>query len=221
MTPTDVIAEVRRIVQDTTAPYRYSDTDLLGYVNQMVKRVALLRPDLVGTIAEITTQANSSVQTLPSDAIRLVDIFNVKDGNSVTETDRETMDRSQPGWHSETAGTPVNFMRHVKNPTRFFLYPRPAAGVILIGEYAKVPPTYGLLTDISALPDAFLPTLVSGVVFLAQSIDDEHVLSGRAKLFLDSFTQDLAGAFSGRTITDTKAAGLKPSRATLVNGEVI
>ena len=221
MTPTDVIAEVRRIVQDTTAPYRYSDADLLGYVNQTVKRVALLRPDLVGTIAEVPTQAGSSVQTLPSDAIRLTDVFNVKDGIAVTETDRETMDRSYPNWHSDPAGVPVNFMRHVKNPTRFFLYPRPTSGIILVCEYAQVPPTYGLLSDIDALPESFLPTLVSGVVFLAQSIDDEHVLSGRAKLFLDAFTQDLSGTFSSRTVTDTKAAGLKPSRATVVSGEVI
>lgn len=221
MTPTDVIAEVRRLVQDTTTPYRYSDTDLLGYVNQTVKRVAILRPDLVGTIGEIPTQADSSVQTLPSDAIRLVDIFNVKDGNAVTETDRESMDRSYPGWHAEAAGTPVNFMRHVKNPTRFFLYPRPTSGIVLIGEYAQVPPTYSLGSTISVLPDSFLPTLVSGVVYLSQSIDDEHVLSGRAKLFLDSFTQDLAGAFSSRTVTDTKAAGLKPSRGTVITGEVI
>ena len=221
MTPTDVIAEVRRLVQDTVAPYRYSDADLLGYVNQTLKRMALLRPDLFGVIADVSTTTGSAVQTLPSDAIRLMDVFSVKGVGAVTETDRETMDRNYPAWAVEAAGTPVNYMRHVKNPTRFFLYPPPAAGVQLTVEYAKAPPTYDLDETIATLSDAFLPTIVNGAVYLAQSIDDEHVSSGRAKLFLDAFTQDLAGTFSSRTVTDTKAAGLKPSRATLVTGEVI
>lgn len=221
MTPADVIAEVRRLVQDMVAPYRYSDADLLGYVNQTLKRMVLLRPDLFGVITDVSTTAGSAVQSLPSDAVRLIDVFSVKGVGAVTETDRETMDRNYPAWAVEAAGTPVNYMRHVKNPTRFFLYPPPAAGVQLTVEYAQVPPTYGLADTIASLPDAFLPTIVNGTVYLAQSIDDEHVSSGRAKLFLDAFTQDLAGAFSSRTVTDTKAAGLKPSRATLVTGEVI
>ena len=221
MTPADVITEVRRIVQDTAAPYRYSDTDLLGYINQTLKRMALLRPDLFGVIEDFVTTASSAVQTLPTDAIRLIDVFSVKGGSAVTETDRETMDRNYPSWSVEAAGTPVNYMRHVKNPTRFFLYPPPASGVQLVIEYAKVPPIYALNDTIAAVPTAFLPTIVSGAVYLAQSIDDEHVSSGRAKLFLDAFTQDLAGTFSSRTVTDTKAAGLKPSRTTLVTGEVI
>jgi hypothetical protein len=221
VTPADVITEVRRIVQDTAAPYRYSDTDLLGYINQTLKRMALLRPDLFGVIEDFVTTASSAVQTLPTDAIRLIDVFSVKGGSAVTETDRETMDRNYPSWSVEAAGTPVNYMRHVKNPTRFFLYPPPASGVQLVIEYAKVPPIYALNDTIAAVPTAFLPTIVSGAVYLAQSIDDEHVSSGRAKLFLDAFTQDLAGTFSSRTVTDTKAAGLKPSRTTLVTGEVI
>ncbi len=45
-------------------------------------------------------------------------------------------------------------------------------------------------------------------VFLAQSIDDEHVDSGRAKLFYDSFTQQLGATLQGRKITDTKNAGM-------------
>jgi hypothetical protein len=34
------------------------------------------------------------VQALPAEAIRLVDIFQVKGGNAITEVDRETMNRN-------------------------------------------------------------------------------------------------------------------------------
>ena len=47
MTPQDVIDDVRQLVQDTdSASYRYTDAEMLGFVNQTVKRVIILRPDL-------------------------------------------------------------------------------------------------------------------------------------------------------------------------------
>jgi hypothetical protein len=208
MTPSDVIAEVRRLVQDQSIPYRYSDAVLLGYVNQTLKRMAILRPDLFTEITDITTTADTAAQTLPADAIRLVDIFQVKNGNAITEVDRETMNRNYPGWMAEASGTPVNFMRHVKNPDRYFLYPRPAAGVVLVGEYAKAPINYALGASISVISDTYFPAIVDGTVYLAESIDDEHVQSGRAKLFYDSFVQQLGAGLQSRKITDTKNAGM-------------
>lgn len=207
MTPADVITEARRLVQDQVTPYRYSDVVLLSYVNQTLKRMAILRPDLFSDIEDITTTANSAAQVLPADAIRLIDIFQIKNGNAITEVDRETMNRNYPGWMQEAAGQPVNFMRHVKNPDRFFLYPRPAAGVVLVGEYAKTPADYVLNAEIDVLTEVYFPTLVDGVVYLAESIDDEHVQSGRAKLFYDSFVQSLGAGLQSRKITDTKQAG--------------
>jgi hypothetical protein len=208
MTPAEVITEVRRLVQDQSTPYRYTDTVLLAYVNQTLKRMAVLRPDLFSEIVDIAITAGAAVQELPADAIRLVDIFQVKNGNAITEVDRETMNRNYPGWMQETAGQPVNFMRHVKNPDRYFLYPRPAAGVVLVGEYAKTPVDYAANAVIDVLPEVYFPVLVDGVVYLAESIDDEHVNSGRAKLFYDSFTQQLGAGLQSRKITDTKQAGM-------------
>ena len=214
MTPADVIVEVRRIVQDEVVPFRYSDAVLLGYVNQTLKRMAMLRPDLFSDIVEITTTTGSAVQSLPADAIRLLDIFQIKDGTAINEVDRETMNRNYPSWMTEAAGTQVNFMRHVKNPDRYFLYPRPTAGVVLIGEYAKSPPDYALNAAIGLISEVYFPALVDGTVFLAESIDDEHVQSGRAKLFYDSFVQLLGTNLQSRKVTDTKQAGME-------RGEVI
>ena len=214
MTPADVVAEVRRLVQDQITPYRYSDTVLLGYVNQTLKRMSILRPDLFTDIVDIPTTANSAVQALPAEAIRLVDIFQVKGGNAVTEVDRETMNRNYPGWMNEAAGIPVNFMRHVKNPDRFFLYPRPAAGVVLVGEYAASPVNYTIDASINVISDTYFPVIVDGTVYLAESIDDEHVQSGRAKLFYDSFVEQLGAGLQSRKLTDTKMAGME-------SGEVI
>jgi hypothetical protein len=101
-------------------------------------------------------------------------------------------------------------MRHVRNPNRFFVYPAPEAGVVLVGEYAQTPPDYTLDQEIAAPTDAYFPTVVDGVVFLAESIDNEHVNSNRAKLFQDSFVQSLGVSLQSRTITDTESGGQDP-----------
>lgn len=212
MTPADIIAEARVLVQDTRTPYRYSDTLMLGWVNQTLKRMAVLRPDLFSFIGDIPTTANTVLQSCPSDSLRLVEIFQIKNGDAVTEVNRDILDQMHPNWVNEAAGTPVNFMRHVRSPNKFFLYPRPTAGITLIGEYAQVPPAYTINQTITSLPDAYLPVAVDGVVFLAESVDNEHVNSGRAKLFQDSFNQTLATGLQVRTITDTEEGGMDPKQ---------
>lgn len=207
MTPATVIVEVRKLLQDTLAPFRYSDSDLLGYVNQVVKRVALIRPDLFTIIGDVSLAANQVLQNLPAGAHRLVEIYNVKDGNAVTEVEREVLERAYPVWHTDPPGIPVNFMRHPRNPIKFFIYPRPAAGTIVVAEYSLQPSTYAS-GDTLPLPDIYFSTMVDGAVFLASSIDDEHINSGRAKLFLDSFVQGLGVDLKFRDLLDNEDGGV-------------
>lgn len=208
MTPSEVITQVRQLIQDTGATQRYTDATLLGFVNQTIKRMVVLRPDLFAEYGELTTTANTPLQSLPSDSMRLIEIYQVKNGNALTEVNRETMDQGYPNWVSDPSGTPYNFMRHARNPNKYFLYPRPIPGIVLLGEYAKVPDTFSLGDTITGLPDAYLPSLVDGTVFLAASVDDEHVNSGRAKLFLEAFNAGLANGLSNRPLTDDESAGV-------------
>jgi hypothetical protein len=210
MTPNEVITEVRRLIQDTKPTYRYSDAVLLGFVNQTLKRMVMLRPDLFAVVGDFTTTTGTVLQDCPADSIRLIEIFQVKNGDAVTEVNRSTLDRTAPSWQNEASGQPVNFMRHVRNPNRYFVYPAPEAGVVLVGEYAQTPPDYAIDTEITYPTDAYLPALVDGVVFLAESIDNEHVNSNRAKLFQESFVQQLGSNLQSRIVTDTPSAGLDP-----------
>lgn len=212
MTPNEVITEVRRLIQDTKVTFRYSDTVLLGFVNQTLKKMAVLRPDLFAVIADFTTVANTVLQSCPTDSVRLMQIFQIKSGDAVTEVSKETLDQMYPNWVNETAGIPVNFMRHVRNPNKFFVYPRPSSGVILVGEYAQSPATYAINDIVALLPDAYLTSVVEGTVYLAESVDNEHVNSGRAKLFQDAFVQGLGVGLQSRVITDTEAGGLDPKQ---------
>jgi len=208
MTPTEVITEARVLIQDTKVPYRYSDTVLLGFVNQTIRRMVMLRPDLFTTVTDITTTADICEQALPSTAVRLVEIFRVKNSTSIEEVDRDLFDRSYPQWTTDASGTPTKYIRHPRNPRAYFLYPRPTAGTVLVGEYVVTPPVYALVDSIAVLPNAYFGALIDGTVYLAESIDNEHVNSGRAKMFYDSFVQTLGVDLQSRTVTDTESGGV-------------
>jgi hypothetical protein len=212
MTPLDIIGQVRTMLQDTNTVstlQRYSDDTLLGFVNQTLKRMAVLRPDLFAYIGEIPCTSESVLQSMPSDSLRVMEIFQVKNGEGVRETNREILDQTYPAWVGELAGPCVNWMRHVRNANKFFIYPKAPAGQVLIGEYSQCPKDYALAETIEIISEAYLPVIVDGTLFLAESIDNEHVNSNRAQLFQQAFFQSLGSSIQARTMTDTENAGLQ------------
>jgi hypothetical protein len=141
-----------------------------------------------------------------------MEVFQVKDGAGITEVSRIAMDETYPSWINDDAGPCVNWMRHVRNSNRFFIYPKAPVGQVLLIEYAQTPPDYTINQQIELLPDAYFPVLVDGTVFLAESVDNEHVNSQRAQLFQQSFTQALGVSVQSRSITDTEEAGMPPDQ---------
>jgi hypothetical protein len=212
MTPLDIIGQVRTMLQDNStisSLQRYSDDTLLGFVNQTLKRMAVLRPDLFAYIGEIPCTGESVLQSMPSDSLRVMEIFQVKNGEGVRETNRDILDQTYPAWVGELAGPCVSWMRHVRNANKFFIYPKAPVGQILIGEYSQSPKNYGLAETIELLSEAYLPVIIDGVIFLAESIDNEHVNSNRAQLFQQAFFQSLGSSIQARVMTDTENAGLQ------------
>lgn len=212
MNLSSVVTETRRMLQDINTPVRYSDAVLLGFANQALKRMAIIRPDLFALIGEIPTTANTIIQSAPADSIRIIEILYVKDGDGVTEVNRNTLDETYPAWMNDVSAKCINWMRHVRNPNRFFVYPKAITGQILIGEYAQAPKEYTANETVALLSDAYFPVVVDGTVYLAESIDNEHVNSNRALLFQQSFTQALGAGMQARALTDDDTSGLQPDR---------
>lgn len=216
MTPSNVIDSVRRILQDSAflrTPDVYSAATLLILVNNTIKRMVMLRPDLFTIVANISTTPNVVLQTMPSDSFRLVEIFQVVNANTLEEVDRDQFDRTNINWATETAGTPVKYMRHTRNPNKYFLYPRPASGIQLVAEYVKIQPTYALNDTITGLPDDYLPAVVDGTVYNVLSVENadnsSQVGMARAKMFLDSFSQSLGVSLQARALTDMEDGAMR------------
>ena len=210
MTPLDVITAARVAIQDTRVGfYRYSDADMLTFVNQTLTRMAVLRPDLFSVITEWDLTPETVLQSCPPDSQRLVEIFNVVGENAVQEVSRDMFDQSYPQWVNDGPATPINFMRHTRNPNKFFVYPRPTTCCKVLGEYIQIPPAYALEEEIQVLPASYFAALVDGTVYVAESIDNEHVNSGRAKLAQDMFLQQLQAGLQTRTVTDLESGNMR------------
>jgi hypothetical protein len=217
MTPSNIIDTVRRVLQDSVflrTPDTYSAATLLVFVNNAIKRMVMLRPDLFTVVANIPTTASSAIQTMPSDSFRLVEIFQVVNGNTLEEVDRDQFDRTNINWATEPAGVPVKYMRHARSPNKYFLYPRPVANTQLVAEYVKIQPTYGLNDTIVGLPDDYLPSLVDGTIYVALSVENAdnvtQVGMERAKMFYTSFTQSLGVSLQARVLTDFEDGLVRP-----------
>jgi hypothetical protein len=178
-------------------------------------------------MTDVTPIAGNPVQTAPPDSVRIMEIFNISGGNGITEVSREALDESYPQWKNDPADDPRNWMRHIRNPNRYFLHPRPRAGIDLFIEYARQPRLYteADLNDVNPIPnggtiddlqDAYLPVVIEGVIYLAESIDNEHVSSGRAQMAQQTFFQSLDAGFEAREIADTEDAATTAPKAEVI-----
>lgn len=210
-----VVDEVRRAIQDTgvTGSYRYDDTHIVGVVNQSLKRIALLRPDLFSYVTTMSCAAGT-IQVAPADSIRLIDILLSGSGGNVNEVNRETLDLMYSTWQTGTTGAAQDWMRHVRSPNRFFVYPPSAAGQQLTIEYAQCPPPYAITDTVLLLGDAYFPAVVDCAVWLLESVDNEHVNSGRAKMMFEAFNQLLGTTSQNKNVTDFEPSNLPPQQVT-------
>ena len=205
MTPQEIITQARVTINDDNAlmPQRFSDTVMLGFVNQAIKRASMVRPDLFITNTTVTPTVGAVEQELPATVTRIMEIHRVIGGGAIGEVDKETMDRSAPDCTITTNDAPVNWMRHPRNPRRYYLYPPPVTGTEIVAEYIEVPDDY-LIGATIAMPDSYKTALIDCVAFLAEVVDNEHVETQRAKDFMNSFMQALGADFSQRAFVDSE-----------------
>jgi len=213
MTPQEVITQARVLINDDNVlmPQRFSDTEMLGFVNQAIKRAAMVRPDLFIISEDVTPTADQVEQELPTSVTRIMEVHRVVNGSAIGEVDKETMDRSAPDWTLEDSGTPVNWMRHPRNPRRYYLYPAPSTGTEISVEYIEVPSDYAL-SDTMILADSYRSAMIDCVVYLAEVVDNESVESERAKAFYTSFLQSLGADMSQREVVDNESGKTDPRR---------
>lgn len=118
---------------------RWSKQELLNYFNDASKAIVLVRPDAHAKHVDFACKAGTT-QTLPSDALRLIDVVRNVGGGAIRYVPRKLLDDSYPDWHASTGASSVSaFAYDERDPKTFFLYPGPAADVKVDVVFSAVP----------------------------------------------------------------------------------
>ena len=181
-TPNEILTRAGDILQDQTN-VRWAQAELLRYLNDGRRELAIHRPDIYSSSSPMTLVAGSQ-QTIPSDGNRFLDaVRNVSAANvvgrAVRVVEREILDAQLPDWHTETASTSLkHFMFDERSPKTFYVYPPAAAGHKLEIVYSKSPVDVTQLeiasTTILQSEDIYSGVLLDYILYRAFSKDSEY-----------------------------------------------
>lgn len=183
ISPNNILTRVSDTLQDS-ANTRWPQAELIRYLNDARRELAIYRPDIYSEVSVVTLTAGTK-QTIPTDGSRFLDATrNYSSANAVGRAvrvvERELLDSQLPDWHSSTAETTVkNFMFDERNPKVFYVYPPATSGGHKLEIlYAKLPVdvTNSDLnsTTILAKEDLYSNVIVDYMCYKSLSKDAEY-----------------------------------------------
>ena len=173
----DLIDRAETVLQDTTNT-RWAQAELLSYLNDAQREIVMQRPDAKVTNATLTCAA-SSKQTLPSGALRFIDIIRNTNGKAITQIDRKILDVQNPSWHTGSANTVVeHFMYDPADPKNFYVYPVPANSVQIEIAYSQSTTditiaNYSTSTDVIGLDDTYSNAILDYMLYRSYQKDSD------------------------------------------------
>ena len=205
LTAANILSRAAIIVQDMTN-VRWPESELLGWLNDGRRELAIARPDIYSTVA---TQALSTgaKQALPSGALRLMDIPRNTSGAAITVTERGWLDKQNPSWHQMTpASTVKHFMLDERNQGNYWVYPPAASGASVEIIYQAAPVDYSTSSTLTAYEELYGGALVDYICYRAFSKDSEY--AGNAQRALAHYTQFANALGVGQKVNLTNSPNL-------------
>jgi len=209
MIVSDILGRVRPVLNDSDASaYRWSNTDLISYINDACKLIIIKRPDANTSLSSITLAAGA-VQAVPDTAYRLIDIVcnlaaDDSQGRAITLIDSTVIDAFNPSWRSGTKSSTVkHYIYDPRNSRRFEVYPPVNAGAKIQAKLAAYVGAASQTTDTVGLRDEYMEHIVCFVLYKAYSRDMEF--AGNAELAA-SYLSLFNGMLGDKTMADNAFA---------------
>lgn len=197
------------ILQDGTS-VRWPVDELIRYLNDGQREVALYRPDALVTNANVTL-ATGSKQSLPANASKLIEVVRNNSGSSTRSVrliNREILDAQTPGWHEITAQNEIlHYMYDPRDPTVFYVYPPATTSARLDLVYSTYPTdispvgaggTYSQVSGNLSVPDIYGNVIQDYILYRAYTKDSEYAGNAqRAQAHYQTFANALGIELQG------------------------
>jgi hypothetical protein len=192
----DLINRVSITLQDPTF-VRWTQSELLNYLNDAQRQVVLFRPDAKAVNAPFTC-VNAAKQTLPADGLRLISVLRNTDGRAITKVDRSILDVQLPTWYETPVGGDgiKHYVYDALDPKNFYVFPKPAADDEIDIIYAMAPvdivvSNYTTDTQVIGIDDIYANALMDYMMYRAYQKDSEFANLNRAAVYYQAFTTSL------------------------------
>lgn len=186
VTVQSVIDRVQAVLQDTTGVRWPVVGELVLWVNDAQREIALLKPD-ASAKNETITLATGTKQSIPAGGNRLLKVVrNMSAASSGTGkravrlVDAEVLNGQTPDWHDPAVSgdaAHTNIVKHYtyeeSNPRNFYVYPGVAGAAYLEIIYSDNPSTVALNGNLD-IPDIFANAVMNYVLYMAYMKDAEY-----------------------------------------------
>lgn len=188
----EIFDEVRRTIHDEDATnYRWSDAELLDYLNAGLRQTVVFLPE-ANTVQTIEDTGTSRIarQELPAGGIKFIRVGRnyADDGTTpqgvVRYVEKDTLDTFDPDWEYTPATGVVdgaNFFKHFchdkREPSVYYLYPPPVANnKRLAVVYSAVPTEMTATTDTIPIAGQYDNALIEYTVYRALTKESRQTL---------------------------------------------
>lgn len=213
-TVNSVINNAQQILQDTGG-IRWSETnELVKWVNDAQREIALLKPDATSLNTTITL-VDGTKQSIPTDGNRLLRVIrnmsaasSGNGGRSIRLVERDVLDTQTPTWHDpdvtgDAAHTNVvkNYIYDEQDPKNFYVFPGVTGDAYIEIVYSQNPATVTSSGNLS-VDDIYATAVMNYVLYMAYMKESEVAGNAqRASSHYNLFTAAITGKAQVDTIT--------------------
>lgn len=218
-----VIDRVQTTLQDTTGVRWPVVNELVLWINDAQREIALLKPDASAKNTTITLTTGTK-QEIPSDGNRLLRaVRNMSAASSgvgkrsVRLVQREVLDAQTPDWHDPTvtgdaAHTAIvkHYVYDEQNPRNFYVYPGIAGDAYLEIIYSANPSTVAQGDNLD-IPDIYANAVMNYVLYMAYMKDADYAGNNqRAASHFQIFTTSITGKGQVDALTTPNVPTMMP-----------
>jgi hypothetical protein len=218
-----VIDRVQTTLQDTTGVRWPVVNELVLWINDAQREIALLKPDASAKNTTITL-ATGTKQDIPSDGNRLLRVvrnMSAASGGtgkrSVRLVQREVLDAQTPDWHDPTVtgdAAHTSIVKHYvydeQNPRNFYVYPGIAGDAYLEIIYSANPSTVAQGDNLD-IPDIYANAVMNYVLYMAYMKDADYAGNNqRAASHFQIFTTSVTGKGQVDALTTPNVPTMMP-----------
>jgi hypothetical protein len=209
-----IINKAKVLLQDTTN-VRWTDLELLGWLNDGQREVVILRPDSTSKIA-VLALVTGTRQTIPADGSSILRVVRNMNGGSAGRAIRhvpmELLDSSLPDWHTTATNAVVQHaVTDIRMPKTFYVYPQATVAVNSVEIlYSAFPTDVSAVSNTISVDDIFATPLIDYVCFRAYLKDQDLAgNSERAAGHRSLFMETMSGKSQSDAIVNASKVNVK------------